>query len=106
MGVSAGEQRRVVLSFSIPYPTSWGQSVIVYGASAVLGGWDAKRGHSLTCKHEGEALIWEARVHVLAHSEVCLKRRQAIVLPVAADHCLAHTSGTQAKGVYCSDTEL
>ena len=75
MGVSAGEQRRVVLSFSIPYPTSWGQSVIVYGASAVLGGWDAKRGHSLTCKHEGEALIWEARVRVPAHSEVCLKRR-------------------------------
>ncbi len=69
MAPPAGEQRRVVLHFSVPYLTHWGQSVMVYGASAALGGWDAKRGHPLTCRHEGEALVWEARVHVPAHRE-------------------------------------
>ena len=69
MAPPAGEQRRVVLHFSVPYLTHWGQSVLVYGASAALGGWDAKRGQPLTCRHEGEALVWEARVHVPAHHE-------------------------------------
>ena len=70
MGAAGEQQRRVVLHFSVPYLTHWGQSVVVYGASAVLGGWDAKRGHALACRHEGEALIWEARVRVPAQREV------------------------------------
>ena len=70
MGAAGGDQRRVVLHFSVPYATHWGQSVVVYGASVVLGGWDAKRGHALVCRHEGDALIWEARVRVPAQSEV------------------------------------
>lgn len=50
---------RVLVHFRTTYMTRWGERVVVFGPSAQLGSWDVARGHALTCRHEGEELVWE-----------------------------------------------
>ena len=55
-------QSSMVLHFSVKHMTCWGQSVVVCGSGALLGNWDLKRALRLSCRHVGEALVWEGQV--------------------------------------------
>ncbi len=52
--------RKAVLRFRVAYWTKWGQSVVVSGS------WEgaSKRGQPLSCRHEGDSLVWDAEVIV------------------------------------------
>ena len=56
--------QRVVLHLKVPYLTQWGQNLVVTGAGALFGNWDAAKGHKMSCYHVEEQLIWEAKLEV------------------------------------------
>jgi 4-alpha-glucanotransferase len=58
------------LRFRVPYWTKWGQTVVIIGT------WDgaAKRGYPLTCRHEGDSLLWEGKITVpIKGDHLCYK---------------------------------
>ncbi|GMN64331.1 hypothetical protein TIFTF001_033402 [Ficus carica] len=56
--------KSVNVRFRLPYYTQWGQSLVVCGSEPVLGGWDVKKGLSLSPVHQGDELIWSGTVSV------------------------------------------
>ena len=60
---------RVTVRFRLPYPTRWGENLLVCG-SEELGGWDAKRGLWMSCQHEDDVLVWQARRRLAARARV------------------------------------
>lgn len=56
--------KSVTLSFSIPYYTQWGQSLLVCGSEPFLGSWDTKKGLRLNPNHRGDELIWNGSLGV------------------------------------------
>lgn len=52
--------KKALLHFKVSYMTKWGQNVVVSG------NWQgaSKRGQPLSCHHEGDLLVWEAKVTV------------------------------------------
>jgi hypothetical protein len=56
--VEPGEEtRRIVVSFSIVYPTKWGQRIVIIGDGSWLGAWSVGRGLRLTCHHDKDKLV-------------------------------------------------
>jgi Starch binding domain len=53
-----------VIHLRVPYPTRWGQNLVVTGAGAALGNWEVKRGHWMSCHHLADQLVWEAVLSV------------------------------------------
>ncbi|MEW5319247.1 MAG: hypothetical protein WDW38_010411 [Sanguina aurantia] len=53
---------KVHVRFRIPYATRWGQQLLLVGAGALLGNWNPRRGHLMSCTHEKEGLVWEVEL--------------------------------------------
>ena len=53
--------RRTVVRFRVPFPTRWGENLVVSGDHEFLGEWEPKRGAWMSCSHEGDLLVWQAR---------------------------------------------
>ncbi|GLC39071.1 4-alpha-glucanotransferase dpe2 [Pleodorina starrii] len=66
MATGAGEpwqqQASVTLHFSVSYPTQWGQSILLSGSGALLGGLQWAQARQMSCHHEKDVLVWEATI--------------------------------------------
>ncbi len=59
----------VTLRFRVPFPTRWGENLVLCGDDDRLGGWEPARGAWMQCLHVGDLLVWQvqpARVRSVA----------------------------------------
>ena len=63
--MSTRAHHTIELRFRTAYWTKWGQSLVVIGT------WDgaAKRGHQLSCRHDGDSLVWEGKLTIPANGD-------------------------------------
>ncbi|XP_042408165.1 4-alpha-glucanotransferase DPE2-like [Zingiber officinale] len=68
LGSHSGIKSRstVTLVFRLPYYTQWGQSLLICGSQPPLGSGNVKQGLALSPSHQGDELIWYAKVSVSA----------------------------------------
>lgn len=64
LSTSKSSKPMVRLSFSIPYFTHWGQSLLVCGSAPGLGSGNVKKGLLLKPSQQDDQLIWSACVSV------------------------------------------
>lgn len=63
----------ITVNFKVLYWTEWGQNLVVSGEGALLGNFDVKRGHQMTCSHLGDTLLWECAVTIPLMSSITYK---------------------------------
>ena len=56
---SAVAQHSVTLRFRVPFPTRWGENLVLCGDDDRLGAWEPARGSWMQCFHVGDVLVWQ-----------------------------------------------
>ncbi|PNH09471.1 hypothetical protein TSOC_003889 [Tetrabaena socialis] len=77
-GVPSPQQSSVTLHFSVAYPTKWGQTILLTGSGALLGGMQWTHARQLSCHLEKDAVVWEATI--VLPWKPCYTYKYALVL--------------------------
>jgi hypothetical protein len=56
---AATAQHSVTLRFRVPFPTRWGENLVLCGDDDRLGAWEPARGSWMQCFHVGDVLVWQ-----------------------------------------------
>jgi len=54
-------RKSVTLRLRVPFPTRWGENLVLCGDDERLGAWEPSRGTWMQCLHVGDLLVWQAR---------------------------------------------
>ena len=60
-------QHSVTLRFRVPFPTRWGENLVLCGDDDRLGAWEPARGSWMQCFHVGDVLVWQVCAAAAKH---------------------------------------